>query len=46
MLYTSEVSQLGEMAANIAHEINTPLSIILMKSYSLKKQSSRKKDQQ
>ena len=36
MLYTSKFSQLGEMAANIAHEINTPLSTILMKSYSLK----------
>ncbi|MGY3804386.1 ATP-binding protein [Pigmentibacter ruber] len=36
MLYTSKFSQLGEMAANIAHEINTPLSVIIMKSYSIK----------
>ncbi len=42
MLYTSKFSQLGEMAANIAHEINTPLSIILMKSYSLKTKITEK----
>lgn len=36
MIYTSKFSQLGEMSANIAHEINTPLSVILVKSYSLK----------
>jgi signal transduction histidine kinase len=43
-LQVQKLSSLGEMAGGVSHEINNPLMVILGKSYSLRKDLSRKLD--